>query len=170
MCCFAPPPTKNNTNSIFREILVSFWVPVRGGITDFCGLLAHRSRRECESSKFTPPKQIVFEAISGARVHLGPPGPKMGPWHPPRSPNDPQNVIFYFFQRFSTDFGTTRGHIGDAFGKLQTKISNRATTHQNKIRYVNLSIFDTTNPRAQDHSARMKHRVRYCGHSRKDNH
>ena len=92
---FRPP--QNNTNLIFIEILISFWVPVRGGITHFCGLFAHHSRTECEFSKFTPTKHMVFEAISGARVHLRPPGPKMGPGHPPRSPNDPQNMIFYSF-------------------------------------------------------------------------
>ena len=90
-------PPKHNTNSICLEILVSFWVPVRGGITDFCGLLAHQSLTQCEFSKFTPTKHMVFEAISGASAHLGPPGPKMGPGHPPRSPNDPQNMIFYPF-------------------------------------------------------------------------
>ena len=79
-------PQKNNTTLIFLWILVSFWVPVRGGITHFCGLLAHHSRTECEFSKFTPTKHMVFEAISGARVPLGPPRSQNGSRAPPKEP------------------------------------------------------------------------------------
>ena len=91
--CSAPVP-KKKPKSIFLEILLSFRVPVRGGITHFCGSGSHHSRTEYEFSKFTPTKHMVFEAISGASVHLGPPGPKMAPGDPPRNPTDPQNMIF----------------------------------------------------------------------------
>ena len=90
-------PQKSNTNSIFLEILVSFWVPVRGGITHFSGSVCLHSRTERDFCKITPTKHMVFEAISGASAHLGPPRSQNGPGHPPRSPNDPQNMIFYTF-------------------------------------------------------------------------
>ena len=79
-------PPKNNTNLIFLQILVSFWVPVRGGITHFCGLVSHHYHTECEFSKFTPTKHMVFEAISGASAHLGPPWSQNGPRAPPKEP------------------------------------------------------------------------------------
>lgn len=94
-------PPKSNTNFIFIKILVSFWVPVRGGITHFSGSVCLHSRTEREFCKITPTKHMVFEAISGASAHLGPPRSQNGPGHPPRSPNDPQNMIFYpFFSIF----------------------------------------------------------------------
>ena len=87
-------PKKNNTDVIFLEILVSFWVPVRGGITHFSGSVCLHSRTERKFCKITPAKHMVFEAISGASAHLGPPRSQNGPGHPPRSPNKPSKHDF----------------------------------------------------------------------------
>ena len=80
---------------VFCRILVSTGFRDRGGKTHFCGSFCHHSHTECEFSKINPIKHMLFEAIFGASAHLGPPGPKMGPGRPPRSPKDPQNMIFY---------------------------------------------------------------------------
>ena len=100
-CLFCSAPQKTTRIQFVSRFRSLFGSRSGGGITHLCGLLAHHFRTECEFSKFTPTKHIVFEPISGARVHLGPPGPKMGPGHPPRSPNDHQNMIFYSFLSIS---------------------------------------------------------------------
>ena len=129
--CFAPPPQTNNMNLICLEILVSFWVPVRGGITHFSGSVCLHSRTEREFCKITPTKQMVFEAISGASAHLGSPRSQNGPGHPPRSPNDPQNMIFYpffsIFWRFFDNSGSYWGCFRAAPSQKQQRAQHNTT-------------------------------------------
>ena len=87
-------PQKNNTNSIFLEILVSFWVPVRGGITHFSGSVCHHSRTEREFCKITPTKHMVFEANSVPALTLDPPVPK---WAQGTSQGAPMTLKTLFF-------------------------------------------------------------------------
>ena len=74
-----------------------------------------------------------FEAISGASAHLGPPGPKMGPGHSPRSPNDLLNMIFYpLLIDPRSIFGRFGIILGFLSGCSETKTAKNATQTPHK--------------------------------------
>ena len=100
---FRPP--KKHTNSIFLVNLVSFRVPVRGG------------------------NNSLVHSFSVPALTLGPPGPKMGPGQPPRSPNDTQNMIFYpLFIDSRAIFGRLGVIVGLLSGCSEQKTATEALT------------------------------------------
>ena len=132
---FCSAPQKATQILFFFRFGVSFWVPVRGGITHFSGSVCLHSRTEREFCKITPTKHMVFEAISGASAPLGLPRSQNTPGHPPRSPNDPQNMIFYpfllIFWRFLGNSGSYWGCFRAAPSQKQQQSATQHHTNHN---------------------------------------